>query len=403
MFRKPTIDFVFFDAGGGHRSAAIALQSVVEAEGYDWNVRLVNLQELLDPLDVFRRITGIRMQDIYNLLLAKGWTLGSNYLLPLMHLIIRLYHPKQVKLLTEFWRVQRPDLVVSLIPNFNRSLYESTRKAGLRVPYVTVLTDFADFPPHFWMEKQPEQYLICGTDWAMQQACGIGHPESRIVRVSGMILRPGFYEAQSVDRRAERIRLGLDPDLPTALVLFGGEGSNSMYSIAKRLGNSEIDMQLIMICGRNTRLQQRLLRLKTRNRIHVEGFTKQVPYFMSLGDFFIGKPGPGSITEALHMNLPVIIESNAWTLPQERYNAQWVREHKYGIVLESLRDVESAVRGLLQSGELKAMKQRISALENMAVYEVPRVLASILAGDRETLQSAGTKPAAHPSSPSRRN
>ncbi len=403
MFSKPTIDFVYFDAGGGHRSAALALQSVVEAEGYDWNVRLVNLQEVLDSLDVFRRITGIRMQDIYNLLLAKGWTLGSNYLLPLMHLIIRLYHPQQVRLLTKFWTQQRPDLVVSLIPNFNRALFESTRRAGLNVPFVTVLTDFADFPPHFWMEKQPDQYFICGTDWAVQQARRIGHPQSRIVRVSGMILRPGFYEAQSVDRRAERIRLGLDPDLPTALVLFGGEGSNSMYSIAKRLGNSATDMQLVMICGRNERLKQRLLRLKTRNRMHVEGFTKQVPYFMSLADFFVGKPGPGSITEALHMNLPVIIESNAWTLPQERYNAKWVREHEFGIVLESLRHIESAVRELLQAGKLNVMKHRISALQNMAVYEVPRVLASILAGDREMLQSAGTKPAAHPSSPLRRN
>ena len=56
----------------------------------------------------------------------------------------------------------------------------------------------------------------------------------------------------------------------------------------------------------------------------VEGFTKEVPRYMQLADYFIGKPGPGSISEAVAMQLPVIVERNAWTLPQERYNADWV-------------------------------------------------------------------------------
>lgn len=105
------IDFVYFEAGGGHRSAALALQSVIASEGYGWNVRLVNLQEVLDSLDIFRKLTGIRLQDIYNLLLAKGWTLGSKYLLPMMQVVIRLYHRKQVALLTEFWRERRPECI----------------------------------------------------------------------------------------------------------------------------------------------------------------------------------------------------------------------------------------------------------------------------------------------------
>ena len=60
--------------------------------------------------------------------------------------------------------------------------------------------------------------------------------------------------------------------------------------------------------------------------MYVEGFTKEVPRYMQLADYFIGKPGPGSISEAVAMRLPVIVERNAWTLPQERYNADWVRE-----------------------------------------------------------------------------
>ena len=68
-----------------------------------------------------------------------------------------------------------------------------------------------------------------------------------------------------------------------------------------------------------------------RGRLH-----DQIPYFMSLSDFFIGKPGPGSISEALAMKLPVIVERNSWTLPQERYNADWVLEKDVGIVVPKL-------------------------------------------------------------------
>src|SRR5579863_373880 len=108
------IDLVFFDAGGGHRAAANALCQVMEAQSRPWEVRTTNLQELLDPLDIFRKITRVRLQDLYNLMLRKGWTLGSPQLTSMMHGVIRLYHRPTVKLLEKFWHGERPDLVVSV-------------------------------------------------------------------------------------------------------------------------------------------------------------------------------------------------------------------------------------------------------------------------------------------------
>ena len=377
MARAPKLNLVYFDAGGGHRSAAIALQSVLRSLHSDWDVGLVNLQEILDSLDIFRKITGIRLQDIYNLVLAKGWTLGSAQLLRFLHGVIRIYQPAQVRLLTTFWEKDRPDMVVSLVPNFNRALFQSLRRAAPEAPFVTILTDLADYPPHFWIEKQ-QQYLICGTQRAVDQAAASGYPSSHVFRTSGMILRREFYEVPVFDTTRERARLGLDENLPTGLVLFGGEGSNVMYAIAQRLGNSPLDLQLIMICGRNSKLQQRLECLQTRNRIFVEGFTKEVPYYMRLADFFIGKPGPGSISEAVQMRLPVIIERNAWTLPQERFNAEWIEQQGVGLVLRNFRGIESAVRSLLAGNHLQTMKSKMAALENRAVFEIPPILQKIL-------------------------
>src|SRR5512132_590754 len=104
MAAMKKLDFVFFDAGGGHRSAATALQSVIAAQERPWRVRLVNLQEVLEPLDIFRRYFGIRMEDIYNDMLKRGWTLGSGARVPVMHTIIRAYHPAQVRELARFWK-----------------------------------------------------------------------------------------------------------------------------------------------------------------------------------------------------------------------------------------------------------------------------------------------------------
>jgi 1,2-diacylglycerol 3-beta-galactosyltransferase len=370
----PTVDFVYFDAGGGHRAAATALKGVIDQQGRGWNIRLVNLQEVLDSLDIFRKITGIRLEDIYNLILARGWTLGSRQMLMAMHGVIRLHHRPAVHLLERHWKQTRPDMVVSLVPNFNRAMRDAL---GNGVPYVTILTDFADFPPHFWIERQ-EQFLICGTERAAIQARAHGYAVDTIFQVSGMILRPKFYEEVATDRAAERARLGLDPERPAALVLFGGQGSKVMFEIAQRLNSSESGVQLILICGRNEKLAARLRAMPKRIPMYVEGFTADVPYFMRLADFFIGKPGPGSLSEALAMKLPVIIERNAWTLPQERYNTEWVREKGVGLVLPSFRTIDAAVKSLAQPGELARYKDAVARIQNRAVFEIPDILERIL-------------------------
>ncbi len=364
------LDILFFDAGGGHRSASSSLKEVIEREGRPWDVRLVNLQELLEPLDVFRKVTGLRLQDIYNLLLKKGWTLGTAQLAVGMQAVIRLYHGKQVGLLKEFWERERPDMVVSVVPHFNRAIFESL---GGAAPFVTVMTDIADWPPHFWIERQP-QYLVCGSDRAMEQARAMGFTADRLFRVSGMVLSPRFYD--EVDKPAERLP-GFDPDVPAGLVMFGGQGAPVMYDIVRRLRDRRV--QLIVVCGRNEKLRRRIARLRRDLPMHVEGFTNEVPRFMRAADFMIGKPGPGSISEALAMKLPVIIERNAWTLPQERYNTDWVRERGLGIVVPSFREIGPAVDELLRPDNYARLRANVAAQRNRAVFEIPAILDRILA------------------------
>jgi 1,2-diacylglycerol 3-beta-galactosyltransferase len=370
------VEFVYFDAGGGHRAAATALRIVTEQQ-LKWDVRLMNLQELLDSIDPVRKLTGLRLQDLYNWLLKRGWTWCTRFGLRLLQAVIRLYHPDEVRLLEEYWRKSQPALVVSLVPNFNRAIFESLRRVARVTPFVTVLTDLADYPPHLWLEPQ-EQFFVCGSERAVVQARSLGLREDQIYEASGMILHPKFYQPIAVDRPAERRRLGLDPGLPTGLVMFGGQGSRVMAKIARQLEASRLNLQLILICGHNERLVAELGGIRGHLRKYVEGFTTNVPYYMHLADFFIGKPGPGSISEALAMRLPVIVERNASTLPQERYNADWVLAKQVGLVLRSFRQITPTVEELLDPANFARYRSNAAALNNQAVFEIPGMLSEIL-------------------------
>jgi hypothetical protein len=375
MGRKLTI--LFFDAGGGHRSAAEALKSVLESQSLPWQVNLLNLQDQLDHLDLLRRTTGIRIQDAYNLILRKGWTRLTPQLLPVLQSVIRMYHSSTVSMLRKYWEQHPADMVLSVIPHFNRALAESIRATMPATPFVTLLTDLADYPPHFWMERESE-YLICGTAKAERQALALGHDRDHVFLASGMVMKPRFYEKRSINRQLELKKLGLSLDRPTGIVLFGGHGSNTMLDIVKRLHRGKSNLQLILICGKNQKLLAKIKAMATRFPVFAEGFTQEVDYFMSLSDFFIGKPGPGSISEALQFHLPVIVECNGSTLPQERYNAQWVTENHLGIVLRSFKDIANGVEQLLAPGTFGELCGNASRYSNRALLEIPSFLDQIM-------------------------
>jgi UDP-N-acetylglucosamine:LPS N-acetylglucosamine transferase len=378
------IHVVFHDGGGGHRNAAIALQTIAAQQGRDWQVELVQFQDLTDRLDVLRKLTGIRIQQQYNIMLQNGWTLGSKYLLRVLQLTIRLFHGPMVRLLEDFWREHPADLLVSVIPHFNREICESWKAVYPGRPFVTLITDLADYPPRFWIEPIKEQYVIAGTERAVEQARAFGHDNPHIFQASGMILRPDFYVQDDADPVTLRKEMGLQPDLPTAIMLFGGHGSKVMFSITERLNTADLPLQLILICGRNEDLAAKFRAIKWNMPLHVVGFTKEIHKLMRAADFLIGKPGPGSIAEAMVRKLPVLIECNAWTLPQERYNAEWVTEKRVGIVLKSFDDIVEGVQQILDPERLAEFRRNVAALNNRAIFEIPEMLARLLGESVET-------------------
>jgi Glycosyltransferase family 28 C-terminal domain len=372
------IHILFHDAGGGHRNAAVALHAIVAQQGRAWEVELIQFQDLTDHLDVLRKLTGIRIQQQYNIILQNGWTLGATQLLRVLQTTIRLFHGPMVNLLAKVWRERPADMLISVIPHFNRAISESWAETNPGSPFVTLITDLADFPPRFWIEPIKEQFVIAGTEKAVEQARAMGHDAAHIFRTSGMILRPDFYQPDDSDPLELRREMGLLPDLPTAIMLFGGHGSKVMYEITERLDAANLQLQLILMCGKNEELADKLRGQRWKMPVHIVGFTKEVPKYMRAADFLIGKPGPGSIAESMVKGLPVLVECNAWTLPQERYNTEWVKEKRVGIVLDNFKQVVEGARQMLDPAALAEFRKNVAAQKNQAIFEIPEILAKLL-------------------------
>src|SRR5262249_43372630 len=182
-----------------------------------------------------KRLTGISMEGAYNLILRRRWTALLRPLLRVLHFLIALRRRSIATALGSYLSGSRPLAVVSLVPNFNGVIRAVVHANHPGVPFLVVLTDFADLPPHFWIEPGVDR-LIAGSERAAAQAAGLGVPPDRVSLVSGMILHPRFY-ADGGARRGPGIReeRGIREDEFVVLLLFGGKGSAESEPVTRRL------------------------------------------------------------------------------------------------------------------------------------------------------------------------
>jgi 1,2-diacylglycerol 3-beta-galactosyltransferase len=151
-----------------------------------------------------------------------------------------------------------------------------------------------------------------------------------------------------------------------------------IYDIVEQIDAARLPLQMILVCGKNEKLAARLRAAKWNPPLHIVGFTREVNRLMHAADFLIGKPGPGSIAEAMISGLPVLVECNSSTLPQERYNTEWVVKKQVGVVVKTLKNAVPAVRSLLEPGKLPALQHNVKSLHNRAVFEIADFLAGKL-------------------------
>lgn len=199
-----------------------------------------------------------------------------------------------------------PTEVVSTFPGAAAAMSYLKSNGLTAVPTVTVLTDYTDHS--YWVHPYTDRYLV-GAEHVRKKLLRYGIPESRIA-VTGIPIRLPF--TQTYDRLALRDKYQLDPAMPTVLVMGGGHGL-----IGKRLlsvlQENELGapVQFIFVCGRNEKLKQKmesvLEGVKTAHRVIITGFVEHVHELMALSDLIVTKPGGLTVSEALALELPMML------------------------------------------------------------------------------------------------
>jgi len=378
---------LYTDSGYGHIATARALEAHLAAER-GWRVQCVDVyREILTGLDPFRALTGMSGPDVYNeYALRRGHT---RLLWPVIaagsSVAIRLGSPFVVRRLAAWLRQHRCDMVVSVMPLINGAIAAALRRAALGVPFVTVVTDFCEPIHAAWIQNRA-QHVVCGTAKCRAQARRFGLPESHILQARGLVVSPRFgrlADALTPERAAAaRAALGLAPGLPTGLMMFGGRGADRMLDYARAVESSALPVQMIYACGTNDAISGRIGSLPGARKRHVAGFTDAIESLMAACDFFVGKPGPGAISEAMVMNLPLALEIGSRLLAQERYNARWAQAIGAAVAFRDEPGLVEAIAGLIAPGRLTAMRRAIARHPNTAIFDLPDLLDSVFARHR---------------------
>jgi 1,2-diacylglycerol 3-beta-galactosyltransferase len=235
------------------------------------------------------------------------------------------------KLLTEIWSWNacyksfrnaiieaRPDMVVSVHPLCQymplyaiKELNDNRNSSQLKIPFVTVVTDLGG-AHSTWFDRRSDVYFL-PSEIIKKIAVRNGIKTDKIV-MHGLPVRPAFWKPAR-PKEVLRKALGLTHKVKTVLLMGGGDGVGGLgqitNEIVSKLSKRNESTQLVVICGHNKQVQEKLtLRQWPENvRVIARGFCDNIDEFMAASDLLVTKAGPGTIAEAMIRGLPMVLSS----------------------------------------------------------------------------------------------
>jgi 1,2-diacylglycerol 3-beta-galactosyltransferase len=335
----PRIVFLFSDTGGGHRASATAVQKALELE-FPGRFEV----QLLDPFVEGGRPFLRWLVYRYNFMLKHlPRTYGLVFHLTdnraVMRAAIRIFGRALRSSLRRYLEQYSPDGVVSFHPLTNHVTVEEMEAMGLRVPFITVVTDMVDLH-RFWLTKRADLVIVPSSE--ARRYCVKRGLDPRKLHVEGLPVNPNFTGPPTrEERRQAREHLGLE-DRQTLLLAAGGEGAGRLGAFARALDGAGLGLQLVVVCGRNEKLRRKLAARSWKGSVRTLGFVDNMPELMRAADAMVTKAGPGTITEALVSGLPIFL--TGYVPGQEEGNVRYVEEQGVGFYTPSPRKLLKAVR-----------------------------------------------------------
>ena len=334
------------DTGGGHRSSAEAvLEAMHRRPLNDCEVEMIDVLGGYAPFPINKldrlypymtRFSKVTWEPAYrftntperaSFLMRTAWPIAQETARKVL-----LNHPV--------------DLIVSFHPLYNYAMLWAKEKEKNDTPMVTMVTDMATIHA-MWCAPGMVRYMV-PTPQAARLAVGYGVDRSKI-DITGLPISHRFADLAGRPKREVRKNLDLDPDLPTVLLMGGGQGMGRMYPIARALASLKVEYQLVIIAGRNPALKLQLQIANWKIPVRIYGFTREIPVLMAASDILVTKAGPSTIAEALAMGLPMII--SGYVPGQEDGNMKIVVRGKAGVYAPKPKQIAHALREWLTSGD----------------------------------------------------
>ncbi len=232
------------------------------------------------------------------------------------------------------------DLLVSVHPVANSFALKALGKN--RPPFVTVVTDMVSTHA-LWFDKRADLILV-PTRMARESALQNNMSPEK-VRVAGQPISLRHCET-GCDKASLREKYKWQADKFTVLLVGGGEGMGPLAETAHAIDESGLDISLVIVTGRNSKLRKELEEFNWENPTYIYGFVHDMPDFMRASDVIVTKAGPGTIAEALVAGLPIILYAK---LPgQEDGNVTYVENRAVGVwAPDPLKVVQTLTRLVL--------------------------------------------------------
>ncbi|MCV9951664.1 MGDG synthase family glycosyltransferase [Paenibacillus sp. BT-177] len=332
--------------GDGHMQAA---KAILEASVlYKQGVEVVDFMQWIHPrMHVVERYCFLQwvkhFPSSYGYMYQKTRT-DSTLTFFLKHFLTTSLQ-RLLKLLNE----EQPTLIVSTFPLASAAISLLKEKGMTDLPAATVITDHSDHS--YWIHPFTDLYLVGseGVRGALQRKGVADHK----IAVTGIPVRPSYSQTDNKDRLREKLALPLDAFV--VLVMGGGCGIIDKSFIEQMQSDSfPPNVQFVIVCGRNVKLLNRLHEaLGDRDNVMLTGFLEGIHEWMASADVLITKPGGLTTSEALALQLPMLLLKPQ--MGQEKDNASYLIQAgvAYLCQIDSLQD------------QLQRLVQQPSLMEEM--------------------------------------
>ena len=209
------------------------------------------------------------------------------------------------------------------------------------VPIATVMTDFCIH--QFWVYKNTDVYFTASSR-LKQDLIAEGIAAEKIFATGIPI---GYKFRQSFDKDALFRKFSLDKNKPVILMMGGGLGMGGVKNALMQIEKLKTDLQILVVTGANVSLWSEINEYAqhSKHKITVWGYSHNIQELMAVSTVLISKPGALTVSEALAMELPMILHN---PIPgPEADNAKFIAENGAAVWVKHEDTIDAVIRELL--------------------------------------------------------